>query len=331
MARKRGNRRWTRLEVLRLAKAGREYVKGPRAGPGPLGPRAPGILPPLPPPLDGPADTHTQSTANLYHLIEKTVDLVRLYNYKDFATLMVMVCRVTARSFEVWSVAATSFDTQETIYIRIMPQFVTFVVEVQFIVLVHALKTRVLIMTKAVDALARKSYPYKPKKLMVMSTSHSTLVEMASTINNMFTLQMLLIMFTIFLLATAHLYHLNVAITTLGGEMEYFASLTLVLKLGIRCYEVWTLTTTCVGVQEVVTQASGMPSAVASADFSSLRRGGQIKEFNSILYQVLIEDETGTLAENVGRVSLKSSFNHWGTVRRPSFFISFTSAVLCDK
>ncbi|CAA9999680.1 unnamed protein product [Nesidiocoris tenuis] len=31
-----------------------EYVKGPRAGPGPLGPRAPGILPPLPPPLDGP-------------------------------------------------------------------------------------------------------------------------------------------------------------------------------------------------------------------------------------------------------------------------------------
>ncbi|CAB0009300.1 unnamed protein product [Nesidiocoris tenuis] len=27
---------------------------GPRAGPGPLGPRAPGILPPLPPPLDGP-------------------------------------------------------------------------------------------------------------------------------------------------------------------------------------------------------------------------------------------------------------------------------------
>ncbi|CAB0009096.1 unnamed protein product, partial [Nesidiocoris tenuis] len=25
------------------------YVKGPRAGPGPLGPRAPGILPPLPP------------------------------------------------------------------------------------------------------------------------------------------------------------------------------------------------------------------------------------------------------------------------------------------
>ncbi|CAA9993828.1 unnamed protein product [Nesidiocoris tenuis] len=27
------------------------YVKGPRAGPGPLGPRAPGILPPLPPPL----------------------------------------------------------------------------------------------------------------------------------------------------------------------------------------------------------------------------------------------------------------------------------------
>lgn len=138
------------------------------------------------------------------------------------------------------------------IYIRIMPQFVTFVVEVQFIVLVHALKTRVLIMTKAVDALARKSYPHKPKKLMVMSTSHSTLVEMASTINNMFTLQMLLIMFTIFLLATAHLYHLNVAITTLGGEMEYFASLTLVLKLGIRCYEVWTLTTTCVGVQEVV-------------------------------------------------------------------------------
>ncbi|CAB0020540.1 unnamed protein product [Nesidiocoris tenuis] len=31
-----------------------EYVKGPRAGPGPLGPRAPGILTPLPPPLDGP-------------------------------------------------------------------------------------------------------------------------------------------------------------------------------------------------------------------------------------------------------------------------------------
>ncbi|CAB0020934.1 unnamed protein product, partial [Nesidiocoris tenuis] len=35
------------------------YVKGPRAGPGPLGPRAPGILPPLPPPLDGPGSyTH---------------------------------------------------------------------------------------------------------------------------------------------------------------------------------------------------------------------------------------------------------------------------------
>ncbi|CAB0007509.1 unnamed protein product, partial [Nesidiocoris tenuis] len=34
------------------------YVKGPRAGPGPLGPRAPGILPPLPPPLDGPGRTH---------------------------------------------------------------------------------------------------------------------------------------------------------------------------------------------------------------------------------------------------------------------------------
>ncbi|CAB0008375.1 unnamed protein product [Nesidiocoris tenuis] len=29
-------------------------TSGPRAGPGPLGPRAPGILPPLPPPLDGP-------------------------------------------------------------------------------------------------------------------------------------------------------------------------------------------------------------------------------------------------------------------------------------
>ncbi|CAB0016715.1 unnamed protein product, partial [Nesidiocoris tenuis] len=28
-----------------------QYVKGPRAGPGPRGPRAPGILPPLPPPL----------------------------------------------------------------------------------------------------------------------------------------------------------------------------------------------------------------------------------------------------------------------------------------
>ncbi|CAA9997736.1 unnamed protein product [Nesidiocoris tenuis] len=34
-----------------------KYVKGPRAGPGPLGPRAPGILPPLPPPLDGPGSS----------------------------------------------------------------------------------------------------------------------------------------------------------------------------------------------------------------------------------------------------------------------------------
>ncbi|CAB0013568.1 unnamed protein product [Nesidiocoris tenuis] len=38
-----------------------QYVKGPRAGPGPLGPRAPGILPPLPPPLDGPAREGTQT------------------------------------------------------------------------------------------------------------------------------------------------------------------------------------------------------------------------------------------------------------------------------
>ncbi|CAA9995787.1 unnamed protein product [Nesidiocoris tenuis] len=33
----------------------RYHLSGPRVGPGPLGPRAPGILPPLPPPLDGPA------------------------------------------------------------------------------------------------------------------------------------------------------------------------------------------------------------------------------------------------------------------------------------
>ncbi|CAB0005115.1 unnamed protein product [Nesidiocoris tenuis] len=35
--------------------------KGPRAGPGPLGPRAPGILPPLPPPLDGPGNQDNYS------------------------------------------------------------------------------------------------------------------------------------------------------------------------------------------------------------------------------------------------------------------------------
>ncbi|CAA9996988.1 unnamed protein product, partial [Nesidiocoris tenuis] len=44
------NRANSKYEVV-----GINYVKGPRAGPGPLGPRAPGILPPLPPPLDGPA------------------------------------------------------------------------------------------------------------------------------------------------------------------------------------------------------------------------------------------------------------------------------------
>ncbi|CAB0013329.1 unnamed protein product, partial [Nesidiocoris tenuis] len=41
-------------ELQSVEGEGGQYVKGPRAGPGPLGPRAPGILPPLPPPLDGP-------------------------------------------------------------------------------------------------------------------------------------------------------------------------------------------------------------------------------------------------------------------------------------
>ncbi|CAB0020284.1 unnamed protein product [Nesidiocoris tenuis] len=47
------------------------YVKGPRAGPGPLGPRAPGILPPLPPPLDGPVSTSCQETSHSYAAIQK--------------------------------------------------------------------------------------------------------------------------------------------------------------------------------------------------------------------------------------------------------------------
>ncbi|CAB0014261.1 unnamed protein product, partial [Nesidiocoris tenuis] len=42
------------------------YVKGPRAGPGPLGPRAPGILPPLPPPLDGPGHYVTTLKSNIF-------------------------------------------------------------------------------------------------------------------------------------------------------------------------------------------------------------------------------------------------------------------------
>ncbi|CAB0000964.1 unnamed protein product [Nesidiocoris tenuis] len=44
------------------------YVKGPRAGPGPLGPRAPGILPPLPPPLDGPAREATMRSGLVLRL-----------------------------------------------------------------------------------------------------------------------------------------------------------------------------------------------------------------------------------------------------------------------
>ncbi|CAB0010784.1 unnamed protein product, partial [Nesidiocoris tenuis] len=51
----------------------RGYVKGPRAGPGPLGPRAPGILPPLPPPLDGPV-RKTNQRADCMHWDYQTCD-----------------------------------------------------------------------------------------------------------------------------------------------------------------------------------------------------------------------------------------------------------------
>ncbi|KAF6212701.1 hypothetical protein GE061_013227 [Apolygus lucorum] len=158
-------------------------------------------------------------------------------------------------------------------FVRIISQIVTFIIEVQFVVLVHSVRTRVLTMIRHMSALAAQPYSYKPKKLVVMTACHSSLVEMVSQINDLFTVQMLLIMFTIFLLATAHLYHLIDAITT-TAEKDYLVLASVSFKVCLRSFEIWTVTTVCVRAQD------------------------DIKEFNSMLYQVMIEDESGTLADN---------------------------------
>lgn len=55
------------------------------------------------------------STANLYHVIEKTINLIEDYHEADLLTLTVTASRVVVRSYEVWSVVATCFETQETV------------------------------------------------------------------------------------------------------------------------------------------------------------------------------------------------------------------------
>lgn len=136
-------------------------------------------------------------------------------------------------------------------YIDIMSQLTTFLIEMQFVTLANCVRTRVATMTKHLNALAAKPSSYKPKKLLVLSSSHSSLVDMISTINDLYTVQMLFIMFTIFLLATANLYELIAAVTT-ETRHDVFHLLLVTLKVFLRSFEIWTITTVCVEVQENV-------------------------------------------------------------------------------
>uniref|UniRef100_A0A146LU20 Gustatory receptor n=3 Tax=Lygus hesperus TaxID=30085 RepID=A0A146LU20_LYGHE len=162
-------------------------------------------------------------------------------------------------------------------YLIIAPMTMAFIPEAQFMVLVNAIHLRVSTMIADMKSDVVNHYSSKSKKLQAFIIVHSFLVESCSTINSLYQIQILFIVSSIFINNTANAYHVIEKTVHLILHFSEADALTLTItasRVILRTYEVWSVVATCFRTQET------------------------IKEFNCMLYQVMIEDESGTLAEN---------------------------------
>ncbi|CAH1401142.1 unnamed protein product [Nezara viridula] len=117
----------------------------------------------------------------------------------------------------------------------------------------------------------------KTNKFQTLLSTHSSLVTVCENINGLYSLQILIILSSIFVLSTSNLYYVilkTIEMINLRSFSQMDMFLMNCYRIVVRAYEVWTMVTSCVCMQD------------------------QAAEFNTLLYQLMIDDKTNDISNN---------------------------------
>ncbi|KAE8573178.1 putative gustatory receptor 28a [Halyomorpha halys] len=158
------------------------------------------------------------------------------------------------------------------------PLIIINIVETQFIVLLNVVKKRLIAVKKKLNEITKKGVRnINLEILQTLATAHSTLVDICQDINSLYSHQILMIFSGIFILTTTNLYHvvekLIVFVAKKDVKMLNFATITS-YRVMVRAYEVWTVVRSCSKANE------------------------KAKEFNTQLYQLMIDDRMNDISND---------------------------------
>ncbi|KAE8573907.1 Gustatory receptor 19 [Halyomorpha halys] len=151
------------------------------------------------------------------------------------------------------------------------------IVQVQFIVLLNLVQRRMRLLIVKLNQFALSDGFIKTNKFQTLLSTHSSLVTVCENVNGLYSLQILIILSSIFILSTSYLYSVilkTIELITLRSFSGMDIFLMICYRIVVRAYEVWTMVTSCAGMQE------------------------QAAEFNTLLYQLMIDDKTNDISNN---------------------------------
>lgn len=129
------------------------------------------------------------------------------------------------------------------------------IVQVQFIVLLNLVSRRMRLLIVKLNQFAVSDGFIKTNKFQTLLSTHSSLVTVCENINGLYSLQILIILSSIFVLSTSYLYNVilkTIELITLRSFSHMDIFLMICYRIVVRAYEVWTMVTSCVCMQDQV-------------------------------------------------------------------------------
>ncbi|KAK9512412.1 hypothetical protein O3M35_000849 [Rhynocoris fuscipes] len=170
-----------------------------------------------------------------------------LISIKLFSVSVIFICDIilfnTTRNISAFAME----------YICTMPLYFNNIVEAQFMVLLNSVQKRFNILTENIILNKNRNYLQKIKQMNVFTKVYNNLIDVCEKINTLYSLQILLIISSIFIITTANLYHVIEKVIKYLTEKkynDYNLLIMLTYRILLRSTEVWALITSCVNTQE---------------------------------------------------------------------------------
>lgn len=137
-------------------------------------------------------------------------------------------------------------------YVLIMPILIVNLVQVQFMVLLDVVQRRINVLISVLKNASKNERCMPESHLHTLLSVYSSLLTLCDEMNWLYSPQILFILSSVFINATANLYHVIEKLIVFITVKHYSFLAMTTYRILVRSLEVWTLVTTCVNTQDLV-------------------------------------------------------------------------------